>query len=87
MLQKRSVVGSTFMMLVLAAFVPAGASAEGPASLLTAANVRLDAEGSGDSIGSSVAAAGDPNNDGIDDVIVGAIGADPTGVGSDEGSA
>ena len=75
------------MALALAAIAPSVAAAEGPANLLTAANVRLDGQADGDTTGSSVAAAGDPNNDGIDDVIVGASGADPTGPESGEGSA
>ena len=57
----------------------------GPADLLTAANVRLDGQLAGDRAGTSVAPAGDPNDDGIDDVIVGADSADNNG--TDSGSA
>ena len=40
---------------------------------------KINGEAMGDKAGSSVAAAGDVNNDGIDDVIIGANGADPNG--------
>ena len=40
---------------------------------------RLDGVAAGDSSGSSVSSAGDINGDGIDDLIIGARGADPNG--------
>ncbi|MGE3972838.1 MAG: choice-of-anchor D domain-containing protein, partial [Porticoccaceae bacterium] len=43
---------------------------------------RLDGAAAGDGSGRSVSAAGDLNGDGIDDLIVGAYGADPNGVTS-----
>ena len=71
-------------LLGLGAAAPV-ASADGPIDLLTAANVRIDGPLPSDLAGVSVAAAGDPNNDGIDDVIVGASNADING--SSSGSA
>ena len=43
---------------------------------------QIDGAAASDQAGSSVAAAGDPNNDGIDDVIVGAPAADDAGTNS-----
>ena len=43
---------------------------------------RLDGVDAGDRSGASVAAAGDVNGDGFDDLIIGAYGADPGGVSS-----
>ncbi len=43
---------------------------------------KLDGEAALDRSGTSVAAAGDVNGDGLDDLIVGAAGADPNGSGS-----
>lgn len=48
-------------------------------SLNGANGFKLDGESAGDLLGRSVSAAGDVNGDGIDDVIVGAFGADPNG--------
>jgi Ca2+-binding RTX toxin-like protein len=42
----------------------------------------VDGEAAGDNLGYSVAAAGDMNGDGIDDFVVGAVGADPHGSSS-----
>ena len=41
---------------------------------------RLDGEAAGDELGYSVAVAGDVDRDGVDDVIVGALAADPGGM-------
>ena len=41
---------------------------------------RLDGETSGDQSGKSVSAAGDINGDGIDDLVIGALEADPNGL-------
>ena len=43
---------------------------------------RLDGAATGDSSGRWVSSAGDVNDDGIDDFIVGAVGADPNGLSS-----
>ena len=43
---------------------------------------RIDGEASGDRSGFSVAAAGDVNRDGLDDLIIGASGSDPNGASS-----
>ncbi len=43
---------------------------------------QINGEAVGDRSGVSVSRAGDVNGDGIDDLIIGAIGADPNGVGS-----
>ena len=52
-------------------------------SSLTGANgFQINGEADGDNSGSSVSAAGDINGDGIDDLIVGADGADPNGSAS-----
>ena len=45
----------------------------GTDDLLTQANVEIDGAAAGDSAASSVAAAGDVNGDGIQDVIIGAL--------------
>ncbi|MBA4099978.1 MAG: hypothetical protein C0484_24800 [Rhodospirillum sp.] len=52
------------------------------ASLDGANGLRLDGVESYDGSGTSVASAGDVNGDGIDDLIIGASGADPNGGGS-----
>ena len=49
--------------------------------------LRIDGQASNDQAGFSVSAAGDPNNDGIDDVIVGAPKADNGSSNSQSGSA
>ena len=71
------------------AYVVYGQSAADPSDLLLsglgARGFQIDGQAAGDNAGSSVAAAGDPNNDGIDDVIVSARLADNTG--SQSGSA
>lgn len=43
--------------------------------------LRVQGDASGDACGSSVATAGDLNNDGVPDFVVGASGADPSGLG------
>jgi len=57
-----------------------GFSASFDLSTLNGSNgFRLDGIDSGDLSGGSVASAGDVNGDGIDDIIIGAAGADPNG--------
>ncbi len=48
-------------------------------SLDGSSGFHLDGEAAGDRLGSSVSSAGDVNGDGFDDLIVGALGADPNG--------
>jgi hypothetical protein len=43
---------------------------------------KINGEAAGDRLGQSVASAGDINGDGFEDLIIGAIGADPNGSGS-----
>ena len=64
----------------------AGAAAVRPLATYTgAAGFRIDGAADSDRSGFSVASAGDVNGDGIDDIVIGAIGADPNG--SSSGSA
>ena len=73
------------------AYVVYGQNAADPADLALrrsrppARGFRIDGQAAEDQAGTSVAAAGDPNNDGIDDVVVGAPFADNGG--TDSGSA
>ncbi|HEY9814554.1 MAG TPA: cadherin domain-containing protein [Candidatus Obscuribacterales bacterium] len=55
-----------------------------PSSLNGSNGFRIDGVAEGDLSGFSVSSAGDINSDGIDDLIIGAIGADPNG--SDSGA-
>ena len=58
----------------------AGFAATTPLSNLDGSNgFRLDGAAAGDTAGNSVNAAGDFNGDGVDDLIIGARGADPNG--------
>ena len=70
-----------------AAHVVYGRATPGTVNLasLGSGGFRIDGQAASDNAGVSVAAAGDPNNDGIDDVIVGASKADNNG--TDSGSA
>ncbi|WP_188113264.1 IPT/TIG domain-containing protein [Nocardioides humilatus] len=83
------VVGLTVVLPVMTGAVPL-AGAEIPAAgdtvdLLSEANIRLDGAAALDRAGTSVAVAGDVNNDGADDVILGVPGTDNLGL--DSGSA
>jgi hypothetical protein len=62
-----------------AVYVVLGGALSGTASLSTAALTITGATG-GDNFGRGVAGLGDVNNDGYDDLLVGAIGVDATGV-------
>jgi hypothetical protein len=72
--------GSLLIAVIVALLVGAGPvrasspAAGGPVSLLTDANVTITGAAANDQAGVGVAAAGDVNGDGRDDVIIGALG-------------
>ena len=82
----RLTVRAALAVLASVAASAAGAAAVRPlASYTGAAGFRIDGVADSDRTAYSVAGAGDVNGDGIDDLVIGAIGADPNG--SSSGSA
>lgn len=73
--------GSTYVVFGRETAVEGGfASSLALSSLVGSDGFRLDGTAAFDGAGNSVSAAGDINGDGIDDLIIGAPGADPDGV-------